>query len=311
MHKVSRDIPDERILRACSEGHANIIRNYISSGHSFNFIEESTGRTPLMLAAANTSNEIFKSVLKHTSPDYLHKLDNEGRNALFYACLSNSLFRVKILFEDKQVKVTRASDGSFPSQQSNNPSIVKLLQPQTESILDIHGAILKDAFDKYGKDKEALKADVYRRTGQRIIITPAPEYLARPGTPVMVTSDEIKQFVIDNPLVQEEIKKDFTDNPPQSVTSAIKGLRDQYGVTLAKEEIIDTLDNIGIQPRKEVLKDKEVRKSIARYFMSNKPKNLEEAQKYIQDTYHYTYHAEQLIPFLKYCGVTFDNVENP
>lgn len=288
------------IFEACQKGRLSEIRKFIREGCSFNILD-SVGGTPLMYAAACKTDEVFKKVLAQTSEEYLHKIDQQGQNVLFYACSSNALSRVSTLCKDKAVKVTRASNGKMPESLSTNSEIEKFL----------HGAILTDAFKKH-RNWQAVNQEVYERTGEQLVVTSPEkleahvdyfqEFLNKMGKDLK----DIERKMISEPRIQQEMREMFTAETPLSVTTARHEVGKKFGVTLSKSEMQEILDKQGISTKKELLNSKETRRAIAKHFKEHRPKSVDEAIKYIKDQYDYTCEREYIIKFLEHFGIIFE-----
>lgn len=295
-HEISptADITVNKFLKNCSKGKIGSVKKWIKSGKSLT-IRDAQGKTPLMLAAASTSEKVFDLILGNTDDSIATEKDSTGRNALYYACVSNSVKRVREL-QARGVTVIGCQYANMAVEYSSNPVIHELLGEETQRQLDIDGLVLQDCFDKYkdGSDNfESLAKEVYDKIGKKVTKSGLSD-----TNPIRVEKNFLRKKVLRSPETSNDIKDVIDSNYKKTSVEIAEIASNQFNFSVPTTKIESV--------RRAYLRDNEIRKKIAAHFKENPPANLLIASEYILETYGIGVSDDKLVSFLNYIGINFD-----
>lgn len=296
------NVRQNQFLKACHMGKIAKVRDYIAEKRPFEIVDAG-GRTPLMLASKCPNIKVFNKVLEHTTKEVLHCQDNLGMNALYYACLSNSLEKVVALLE-RGVKVVASHKFGMAGDLSTNPAIRELIGEECSRVSAIRGLIIQQCYFEFGNDRQKMDEEIFKRTGfNKPLSQRALDEIVGEG--FEDREEDIKKIILNNPTTQEELKEDFNADVPETRKAASKRILRKYGISLDKSSTKELLAELGVFTINNKLSDPKIKNEVAEYFKENKPGSVQEAIDYIKEKYDHTCKHDVIANFLKFCGYTY------
>ena len=322
------------MFRACSSGNMSAMRHWLRIFKSFDVVQPLTKRTPLMLVALASRDDMFDLVLGNTSETYRNLCDCDGGNVLFYACGADKFKRVEALVA-LRVPIIQAGQGTAV-ELSRDQRIIDLIGAESQRVIDVNGSILKDAVERHGIGAKCA-ADVKRRTGLGVQATALSDLGPRSGalrakvlrhtkiTPedralpdgvrtirAIATTGErvgepldthqISADIMGASATRAELKTAFDAAAPYSARAAADVVRDRLGITLPAHEVKALLSDIGVTTTVQFMNRPAVRRAIARHFCANPTTDVDAAAAYIRATYGRDVDRALLGPVLEWCA---------